>query len=162
MIVRELVTKLGFQLNNAQVQNAERATSRLKNQADQAAQSFRNIITAVASFQMVRSIVHVADSMQSLRARIEQLPQTIMPAGEAFDVVAEHASDARASIEAYGTLYNRIGNAAKDYISTQEDLLKVTDTISKALVVGGATAQEAGSVMTQFSQALGAGTLQGE
>lgn len=162
MIVRELVVRLGFQLNNAQVQNAERATSRLKNQADQAAQSFRNIITAIASFQMVKSIVHVADSMQSLRARIEQLPQTIMPAGEAFDVVAEHASDARASIEAYGTLYNRIGNAAKDYISTQEDLLKVTDTISKALVVGGATAQEAGSVMTQFSQALGAGTLQGE
>lgn len=162
MVVRELITRLGFQLNNAQVQNAERATSRLKQQADQAAQSFRNIITAVASFQMVRSIVHVADSMQSLRARIDQLPQTIMPASEAFDVVAEHASDARASIEAYGTLYNRIGNAAKDYISTQEDLLKVTDTISKALVVGGATAQEASSVMTQFSQALGAGTLQGE
>lgn len=162
MVVRELITRLGFQLNNAQVNNAERATQRLKNQADQAAQSFRNIIASIAAFQAVKGLVHVADTMQSLRARIEQLPQTIMPAGEAFDIVAQHAIDARASIEAYGTLYNRIGNAAKDYISTQEDLLKVTDTISKALVVGGATAAEAGSVMTQFSQALGAGTLQGE
>ena len=149
MVVRELITRIGWKLDDTRP-------------VDVTIERMRNALAGLATAFSIKKIIDIADSMQSLRARIEQLPQTIMPAGEAFDVVAEHASDARASIEAYGTLYNRIGNAAKDYISTQEDLLKVTDTISKALVVGGATAQEAGSVMTQFSQALGSGTLQGD
>ncbi len=90
------------------------------------------------------------------------LPQTIEPAAVAFDKVAAAAIDARSSLQAYGTLYTRIGNAAKDYLGTQQEVLDVTSTISKALVVGGATAQEASSVMIQFAQALGSGTLQGE
>lgn len=162
MVVRELLTRLGFQLNQAQINRAEQATNRIRDRADMAAQSFRNIATAIASFATVKSLIHVADTMQSIRARIEQLPQTVMEAGQAFDVVADHAIAARAPIEAYAGLYNRLGNAAKDYVKTQEDLLGITDTISKALVVGGATAQEAGSVMLQFAQALGSGTLQGD
>ena len=162
MIVRELVTRLGFSLDNATITRAESATNRLRDRANETANAFRNIFVGLAGIASVRSLIQTADQMQSIRARIEQLPQTVMEAGAAFDVVAERASAARAPIEAYAGLYNRLGNAAKDYITTQEDLLGITDTISKALVVGGATAQEAGSVMIQFSQALGAGTLQGE
>lgn len=162
MIVRELLTRLGFQLDNAAINRAEQATNRIRDRADVAANAFRNIALAIGSIATVQGLIKIGDTMQSIRARIEQLPQTVMEAGEAFDVVADHAIAARAPIEAYAGLYNRLGNAAKDYVTTQEDLLGITDTISKALVVGGATAQEAGSVMIQFSQALGAGTLQGE
>lgn len=162
MIVRELLTKLGFQLDNAAINRAEQATNRIRNRADFAANAFRKIALSIASIATVQGLIKIGDTMQSIRARIEQLPQTVIEAGEAFDVVADHAIAARAPIEAYASLYSRLGNAAKDYVKTQEDLLGITDTISKALVVGGATAQEAGSVMIQFSQALGAGTLQGE
>lgn len=162
MIVRELVTKLGFQLNQAQLNQAERGVQNLRSQAEVTAQSFRNMFAAFASFATVQSIVRIGDEMQSLRTRIGMLPQTIGDAGAAFDMVAKHASDARVSITAYGQLYNRIGNGAKEYVKTQEDLLGITDTISRALVVGGATAAESSSVMLQFAQALGSGVLQGD
>jgi len=106
--------------------------------------------------------VRVADEMQSMRARIEGLPQTIGDAGIAFDTVADRAAAAGMSIDAYGRLYTRVGMAAQDYIKTQEDLLGITDTISKALVVGGANTQEASATMIQFSQALASGVLQGD
>jgi tape measure domain-containing protein len=162
LIVRELITRLGFSLNQAQLNNAEQATARVKDRAEQAAAAFRNIVTAVASLATVKAIIHIGDEMQSIRTRIGQLPQTIGDAGEAFDEVAKRASASGVKIEAYSSLYTKVGNAAKDYIKTQEDLLGITDTISQALVVGGANATEASSVMTQFSQALASGVLQGD
>jgi len=150
-VVRELITKLGFGVDQASLNRAEGSINKLS-----------GMLSGIAAFASLRALAGVADSMQSLEARIGMLPQTIGNVGDAFNEVSKHATDNRQSLEAYGTLYNRIGNAAKDYVKTQGDLLKVTDTISQALVVGGATAQEASSVMTQFSQALGAGTLQGE
>lgn len=162
MIVRELITRLGFSLNQGQLNNAEKATERVKDRAEQAAAAFRNIVTAVASLATVKAIINIGDEMQSIRTRIGQLPQTIGDAGEAFDEVAKRASASGVKIEAYSSLYTKVGNAAKDYIKTQEDLLGITDTISQALVVGGASAQEASAVMTQFSQALASGVLQGD
>lgn len=162
MIVRELITRLGFSTNTAQLNNAEKATERLKDRAEQAAGAFRNIVAAVASLATIRAVIGIADEMQNIRTRIGQLPQTVGDAGAAFDEVAARASAAGVKIDAYASLYTKVGNAAKDYIKTQEDLLGITDTISQALVVGGASAQEASAVMTQFSQALASGVLQGD
>jgi len=162
MIVRELITRLGFSTNTAQLNNAEKATERLKDRAEQAAGAFRNIVAAVASFATIKAIVGIADEMQNIRTRVGQLPQTVGDAGAAFDEVAKRASAAGVKVEAYASLYTKVGNAAKDYITTQEDLLGITDTISQALVVGGASTQEASAVMTQFSQALASGVLQGD
>lgn len=162
MIVRELLTRLGFQVDQGSLNKGERATERLKDRADKAAEAFRNIFAGLAGLAAIKSVVAIGDEMQSMRSRIELLPQTVGDVGAAFEEVATRASDARAPMEAYAGLYTRLGNAGKDYIKTQEDLLGITDTISRALVVSGATAQEAGSVMIQFSQALGSGTLQGE
>lgn len=162
MIVRELITRLGFATDMRGVRGAEQATQRIQDRANAAAAAMRNIFLAIGGTAVVRQVLNIGDAMQSMEARIGMLPQTLGDAGAAFDTVAARASAGRTSLEAYGALYTRIGNAARDYITTQEDLLGITDTISKALVVGGATTQEAQSAMIQFSQALGAGTLQGE
>jgi len=162
LIVRELITKLGFSLNQSNLNNVEKSVDSLKGRAEKAAGAFRNIVAAFAGFASVKNIINVADEMQNIRARIEQLPQTIGDSGQAFDDVAKHANAAGAKIDAYASLYTRIGNAAKDYITTQKDLIVITDTISHALGVSGVSAQEASSVMTQFSQALSSGVLQGQ
>jgi tape measure domain-containing protein len=162
LIVRELITRLGFSLNQTQLNNAGNAVNRIKDQAEQAATAFRNMAAAVVSLATVKAIINIADEMQNIRTRISQLPQTVGDAGDAFDEVAKRASASGVKIEAYASLYTKVGNAAKDYITTQEDLLGITDTISQALVVGGASTQEASAVMTQFSQALASGVLQGD
>lgn len=162
MIVRELITRLGFSLNRSQLDNAEKGVQRVKDRAEEAATAFRNMAAAVVSFATVKAIINIADEMQNIRTRIGQLPQTVGDAGDAFDEVARRASASGVKIDAYASLYTKVGNAAKDYITTQEDLLGITDTISQALVVGGASAQEASAVMTQFSQALASGVLQGD
>lgn len=162
MVVRELITRLGFQLNNAQVQNAERATSRLKQQADQAAQSFRNIVTGFFAIQAVRGIVSIGDSIQSLEARIGLLPQTVGDAGDTLDTLVDRANVARMSIDAYGNLYVRLAGSIKNFMPTQEEAIQVTDAIAQSLVVSGTNAQEAASATLQLSQAFQKGKLDGD
>lgn len=160
--VRELVTRLGFSVDESGMKKYEKGTENIKQKAEAAAVSFRNIFTGFAAFSAIRSLQQTADAMQSLQARVGQLPQTVGNVGESFDTVAANAIAARQGIEEYTTLYTRIGNAAKDYLKTQDEVLQVTNTISKALVVGGASAAESASVMLQLSQALGSGVLQGQ
>lgn len=160
--VRSLITQLGFSVNDTQLKRYEKSTDNIRQRAETAANSFRNMFAALAVVQTVRQISSIADAMQSMQARIAALPQTQGDAADAFNTIADRATAARQSIDAYGSLYTRIGNAAKEYITTQEDLLKITDTVSKALVVGGASAGESASVMLQLSQALGSGVLQGQ
>lgn len=162
MIVRELLTRLGFAVNGAQFNKAEQATQRIKQQANEAANAVRGIVAGFIGLQGIQALIATGDQVQSLQARIGMLPQAIEPASVEFNKVADAAIDARSSLLAYGTLYTRIGNAAKDYLKTSDEIAGVTTTISKALIVGGATTQEAQSTMIQFAQALGSGTLQGE
>ena len=162
MIVRELITKLGFSVDDSGMRKAEAGVDRIKKQAEYAAQALMGVGLSLAGAAWAKSAIAIADSMQNVRSRIGMLPQTIGDVGEAFDEVGRRASVAGMAIEAYAGLYTRVGNAAKDYISTQEDLLGITDTIAKALVVGGASAQEASAVMQQFAQALASGVLQGD
>ncbi|EJH9584435.1 phage tail tape measure protein, partial [Escherichia coli] len=50
----------------------------------------------------------------------------------------------------------------REYGYSADDVLKVTEAISTGLKISGASAAEAGSVITQFSQALAQGVLRGE
>lgn len=162
MIVRELVTRLGFSVADGNLKKYESGVNNIKNSAEQAANSFRNMFAAFLGFSALQSLANTADTMQSLEARVGMLPQTVDDAGTAFDTVAKRASAARQSIDAYANLYIKLQNAGDKYIKTQEEGLQITDTLSKALVVGGATAQEQASAMLQFAQAIGSGVLQGD
>ena len=162
MIVRELLTRLGYAVNETQLNRYQAATNNIRQQADGAAEAFRNMFLAFAGFGAIKSIAKTADDMQSLEARIGMLPQTVTSAADAFDVVAQRATDARGSIDAYANFYIKLQHAGKDFIATQEEGLKITDTITKALVIGGATAQEQASTLLQFGQAIGSGVLQGD
>lgn len=162
MIVRELLTRLNFSTNESQLRKYQQGTENIKRTAEGAATAFRNMFVAFAGFASLKSIANTADQMQSLQARIGLLPQTIGDAGAAFDVVAKSASDSRASIEGYATLYIRLAGATKDFITNQSDVLEITSAISDAMVVGGATMAEANSAMLQLSQGFQKGKLDGD
>jgi tape measure domain-containing protein len=155
MIVRELITRLGFSADNTALTNYDLSMKRLTDTA-------KNLVGIFAAGFSLRSLQLIGDETQSIEARIAQLPQTIGDVGEAFDTVANHATAARQSIKSYADFYTRVGNAASSQISSQEKLLQLTDTVSKAFVVGGLTATEQSSALLQLSQALGSGVFQGD
>lgn len=66
------------------------------------------------------------------------------------------------SFEANANLYSRIASALRDAGYASADVAKVTETVATSLKLSGASTEEASSVITQLSQALGSGVLRGE
>lgn len=66
------------------------------------------------------------------------------------------------SFEANATLYARIASSLRDAGYASADVAKVTETVATSLKLTGASTEEASSVITQLSQALGSGVLRGE
>ena len=66
------------------------------------------------------------------------------------------------SMSSLGDLYFKVARASKKMGFAMKDNLRVTETVSKALSVGGASAAEANSTILQLGQALGSGKLQGD
>lgn len=59
-------------------------------------------------------------------------------------------------------LFSRAAASMREFGYSSDEVLKVTEAVSTGLKLSGASTAEAGSVITQFSQALAQGVLRGE
>lgn len=160
MIVRELLTKLGFAVDNAQLNKYERSVTNIKSRADEAANSFRNMFAAFVGFQGLKSIVNAADEFQNIRARMALLPQTAGDVATSFDTVAARAMNARQSIEVYSSFYIKAGEATKKFITTQNELLNIVDGAAFGLAASGANAVSQSQAFFQLGQAIASPVVQ--
>lgn len=71
------------------------------------------------------------------------------------------AQNTAAPIEEVVKVYARL-SPALDEIGRKNDAINVVDALTKALKINGSTSAETGSVLLQFSQAMGSGVLRGE
>ncbi|WP_338825230.1 tape measure protein [Glaesserella parasuis] len=71
-------------------------------------------------------------------------------------------SECKTDEEETTSLYTRSARALKDYGYAQKDILQFTETMNKAMAVGGVSAEAQASALFQLSQALGSGQLQGD
>lgn len=110
----------------------------------------------------IKQLLDLTDKMQSMANQVRFTTKTV----EEFNVVQrqlfELAQNTRSSLESTTQLYVRASQAVKGYGYSQQQVLKFTETINKAMVVGGVGAQEQASALLQLSQALGSGKLQGD
>lgn len=75
-----------------------------------------------------------------------------------FDI----AQKSRTGLEATATLYARVERSLAQYGATATQIARITETVSKAMIVSGATTAEANASIIQLSQGLQSGTLRGD
>jgi len=162
MIVRELLTRLGFSVDQSKLAGYNGAINNIKARAQEAQDSVAGIFSAFAAFASLKSIGKTADEMQSLEARIGMLPQTIGSAGDAFDKIADKASEARQGIAGYAGFYIKAASATQDFLKSQEDVIKVVDGAAIALAASGSDATRQKEAFFQLGQAIGSPVIQME
>ncbi|CAJ0862055.1 hypothetical protein AMST5_01453 [freshwater sediment metagenome] len=93
----------------------------------------------------------------------------IAAAGEELDNVAARQSQladlaiaSRANLGAVVDLYTGLRRSTAELGASQAQVLKVTETISKAFAVSGASSETASGAIQQLNQALAAGALRGD
>ena len=121
----------------------------------------RAAAAATAAFATGK-IVQIADEWTSVNARLRQ-------ASASSDDFANSQRRLMSISQATGTaftdnanLFSRAAASMREFGYSSDEVLKVTEAVSTGLKLSGASTAEAGSVITQFSQALAQGVLRGE
>lgn len=145
--------------------SASRVTSglsQIKSSLSSIAGTLGPIAGAMAAAFSVSAIKSAADDMMNLDGRLRTVTQAEQERYELEDKLYAMAQKDRQSLNSMGNLYYKVARGAQRFGVSQEDSLRVTDVVSKALTVGGASAQEASASILQLGQALGSGVLQGD
>ena len=124
--------------------------------------SLKGAFVALGGMALVNEIKQTADAMMSLDSRIKIVTKDDAERLKVESALYSMSQKNRASLEDMGDLYYKTAMSAKRFGASQEDVLRLTDIVSKSLVIGGADTAQQKATILQLSQALGSGVLQGD
>lgn len=107
-------------------------------------------------------IAQTADAYKNLSGRISIAIGEHGNLEKAMDDVKNVAIATNSNLEATGGLYARLTKIGQEMKWPQEQALALTETINKAIQVGGGSAASNEAAITQLNQALGSGVLRGD
>jgi tape measure domain-containing protein len=110
----------------------------------------------------VKELADAADSYATLSARIQQATKDGGNFEQAMSGVHRVALATNSNLETTSNLFSRINTIGKDMNLTQAQSLDLTETITKAIQIGGGTAQATDAALQQFIQGLQEGVIRGE
>ncbi|ANF70226.1 phage tail protein [[Haemophilus] ducreyi] len=109
----------------------------------------------------IGNLVQTSDEFKSLEARIKLVSRSNLEAKGTFHGLMAVAQETGTAFSATAELYTRVFRSLGDTANSGE-VLRFTKTVSQAMTVSGAGAQEAQAAIIQLSQGMAAGALRGE
>lgn len=160
MIVRELVTRLGFKTDTSGLQKYENAANGMMSRMQAGIKGLQTAMAAIgagAAVLAVKRLAEATDKVTELQSRLRSLSQQ-----SSFEGLAKRAMESGAAVEGYVDGFIRLAGATDGVLNSQEEVVEILDTLNAGLKASGADAGTAAGVMRQFGQALGSGTLRGD
>jgi len=119
-------------------------------------------IVALGAALAIGKLVQYSDTWSQMQGRLSLVTRS----HEEMIVVQERlyqvSQRSRVGLEGISQLYTRLAQNTKELALTQGQMVRITETVSKALIIGGAAASEVRGGVLQLSQALASGTLRGD
>lgn len=140
----------------------QRALADLTGQLNSAKASAVGLAGAFAGAYATGHLISLADEWSSVNARLKQASQSTDDFNESQRALMEISQRTGTAFSDNASLFARSAASMREYGYSSEEVLNVTEAISTGLKLSGASASEASSVITQFSQALAQGVLRGE
>lgn len=103
-----------------------------------------------------------ADAYTDMRNKLVNLAETQRGVNTLTEKMFEIAQKTRQPVVETTKAFQRFDMAMVSMGASQEETLRMTETVNKAIVVSGATASESAAGLLQLAQAFGSGRLQGD
>ncbi|MGL4616362.1 MAG: tape measure protein [Shewanella sp.] len=120
------------------------------------------LMVSISGALAVDRIIKYADAWTVVGNKVTNYLKAGQDLVDVQNAIFKVAQDSSTPLQAVASLYGRLEPATRGLINSGDELIKITETINKAFVVSGATAEEASNAIVQLSQALGAGALRSE
>lgn len=121
----------------------------------------RTLVTLGAAFG-VREVVRLVDSYTNLQNRLKTVTQGTAELGAVTQELFAVANRTRSSFENTVETFTRAALAVRELGIAQQQTINFTESLNQAILLSGATTQEANNALIQFSQGLASGALRGD
>ncbi|WP_440095015.1 tape measure protein [Acinetobacter baumannii] len=110
----------------------------------------------------VSAAISKMDTYTGLQNRLKLVTNNQVELNKATEDTFRIAQKTYSAWDSVLQVYQRFSDNAKTLNLTMDDTARLTETVSKAVAISGASAQAADAALVQFGQALASGTLRGE
>jgi len=147
---------------NGDASSFERATNKAMGLSKQFVGAVGIAFSATAAVQFSRALIDISDRYTQLDGRLRLVTKSTADFQAAQAGLYKIAQDTRVEYEATADLYTRIARSTDNLGLSQKDLLGITESINKALIVSGASGESASAALMQLGQGMASGALRGE
>ncbi len=116
----------------------------------------------MAGLLTVGSAISKMDTYTGLQNRLKLVTNNQVELSKATEDTFRIAQKTYSAWDSVLQVYQRFSDNAKTLNLTMDDTARLTETVSKAVAISGASAEAADAALVQFGQALASGTLRGE
>ncbi|WP_311747553.1 phage tail tape measure protein [Proteus columbae] len=135
---------------------------RMVSQTAKSSALFTRFASVTASALSIHQVINYADSWTELQNRLKLVTESSVELNKATQAVYDIAQKTYQSLDATAQVYQRFADNADRLGLSQQKVAELTETVSKAVAISGASATAAQAALTQFGQALASGQLRGE
>ncbi|WFT07162.1 tape measure protein [Acinetobacter baumannii] len=122
----------------------------------------RALARYMAGLVTVSSAISKMDTYTGLQNRLKLVTNNQVELNKATEDTFRIAQKTYSAWDSVLQVYQRFSDNAKTLNLTMDDTARLTETVSKAVAISGASAEAADAALVQFGQALASGTLRGE
>lgn len=166
------VSSLKIRIDSRDVDAADKRLDKLGRTSKQTetataslAGAYRRLGTVVGSVLgsiAAREVIQAADAYKELASRIQLVSRNSTEFARAQLEVVNISQRTRVGLQQTGDLYTALSRSTQALGVSQDEVLKVTESINQALIISGTSAQSAQAALTQLGQGFAAGALRGE
>ena len=146
------------------VEAAQRELDKLGKNASNAEKSVGGLASSMKTLGALASVgamatlakeaIKMADVMTTVESRLKLVTKSVEEQTKAQSELFKIAQQTRLGFKETADLYSRIAISTKDYNLSQEKILGITNTINKAMIISGGTAESMNAAIMQLGQAF--------
>ncbi|EHU1558469.1 tape measure protein [Acinetobacter baumannii] len=143
-----------------------RTTTQELDKQEKSARSYSTAIKSLAGYMAglvtINAAINNMDTYTGLQNRLKLVTNNQAELNKATEDTFQIAQKTYSAWDSVLHVYQRFSDNAKTLNLTMDDTARLTETVSKAVAISGASAEAADAALVQFGQALASGTLRGE
>ena len=147
---------------NSELQGITNNGNKAVSQTNALGTSMQALAGYMAGVVTVGAAINKIDAYTNLQNRLKLVTNSQQELNQAMNDTFRIAQSSYQTWDSVVQVYQRFSDNAKTLGINMEQTAKLTETVSKAVAVSGASTQAAEAALTQFGQALASGTLRGE
>lgn len=140
----------------------ERSMNKAKRSFDLTGSSIAKLAGAVSAVYLTKQLIHMADTYTLMDNKLKLVTKSADELKYVQEGLYQQSLRSFSSYESSVDLFSRFAKATETLGTSQSELLRVTETLNKAMIISGATQEESRNAIIQLSQGMASGVLRGE